>query len=87
MRALSCALLCFPIGLIAQVRGSENAQGAVSRQRFGHTTSVPSAMAVKKSSPIVLDAKLDDAIWATAQPITDFRQVDPEEGKPASQRT
>lgn len=47
----------------------------------------PMAMAVRVPTAPVLDGTLDDPIWATATPITDFRQVDPHEGKPASERT
>ncbi len=52
-----------------------------------HTVPVPAATAARRSGPIVLDGKLDDAAWAQAQPITDFKQIDPDEGQPASQRT
>jgi len=54
---------------------------------FGHRVPVPNAVAARRSSPIVLDAKLDEPAWSTATAITDFKQVDPDEGKPASQRT
>jgi hypothetical protein len=87
MRPLVCASLCFPLALAAQTHGGSAAQSATARPNFGHTTAVPSATAVRRTDPIVLDAKLDEAAWTAAQPITDFKQVDPEEGKPASQRT
>lgn len=45
------------------------------------------ARAVRRTSPITLDAKLDEPAWQVAQPITEFVQVDPDEGKPATQRT
>ncbi|HWZ27216.1 MAG TPA: DUF5916 domain-containing protein [Gemmatimonadales bacterium] len=47
----------------------------------------PMAMAVRVSTAPVMDGTVDDPIWATATPITDFRQVDPHEGQPASERT
>lgn len=53
----------------------------------GHTLAVPTAIAVRRNGPVVLDAKLDEAAWKAATPITDFRQIDPDEGKPGSQRT
>lgn len=87
MRPLVCASLCFPLALAAQTHGGSTSQPATARPTFGHTTAVPSATAARRTDPIVLDAKLDEAAWAAAQPITDFRQVDPNEGKPASQRT
>src|SRR5512132_1351260 len=87
MRPLVCASLCFPLALAAQTHGGSTAQPATARSTFGHTIAVPSATAVRRTDPIVLDAKLDEAAWTAAQPITDFKQVDPNEGKPASQRT
>ena len=53
----------------------------------GHVVPVPSAAAARRAGPIVLDGKLDDEAWKAATPVTDFKQVDPDEGKPASQRT
>src|SRR5215470_2961282 len=34
-----------------------------------------------------LDGSLDDPAWLTAKPITDFRQREPNEGQPATERT
>ena len=53
----------------------------------GHAVPVPVATAVRRKSPIVLDAKLDEPAWRDADPVTEFRQIDPDEGKPATQRT
>src|SRR5258708_1725528 len=53
----------------------------------GHTVPVPTAVAARRTGPIVLDAKLDEDAWKAATPITEFRQVDPDEGKPGTQRT
>jgi len=36
---------------------------------------------------IHLDGKLDEPVWHTAPPATDFRQSQPHEGQPATQRT
>jgi hypothetical protein len=36
---------------------------------------------------IVLDGRLDEPIWRRAVPATDFIQVDPENGKPATEQT
>ena len=47
----------------------------------------PMEMAVRVPQAPVLDGRLDDPAWGTATPITDFRQVDPHEGQPASERT
>ncbi len=48
---------------------------------------LPSSRAARATGTIRLDGKLDEPAWAAA-PVTDaFTQIDPEEGKPASQRT
>lgn len=47
----------------------------------------PAVRAARRTAPIVLDGVPDDAAWAAAAPITDFRQMDPAPGAPASQRT
>ena len=54
---------------------------------YGHTIAVPAAVAARRDGRIVLDGKLDEAAWRAATPITEFTQLDPEEGRPASQRT
>ena len=51
------------------------------------STSLPVATASSLIGPINIDGKLDEAAWARATPITDFRQQQPHEGAPASQRT
>lgn len=53
----------------------------------GHTTPVPSTRAVRRTGPIVLDGKLDDEGWRNVEAVTEFKQIDPHEGQPASQRT
>ena len=40
-----------------------------------------------KGAPPQLDGVLDDAIWKTAPLHEDFRQLDPDEGEPATERT
>ncbi len=53
----------------------------------GHRVAVPAATAARRQSAIKLDGRVDEVAWAAATPITDFRQIDPDEGQPASQRT
>ncbi|HTE46562.1 MAG TPA: DUF5916 domain-containing protein [Gemmatimonadaceae bacterium] len=79
------ALLSLPGALIAQ--GLAGSSQPTPRGADAHRIPVPSATAARRSGPIVLDAKLDEASWSAAKPITDFTQVDPDEGKPATQRT
>src|SRR5689334_180744 len=47
----------------------------------------PVAHAVAVDAHPVLDGRLDEPIWAKATPVTEFTQLDPEEGRPASART
>ena len=52
-----------------------------------HPTPPPVARAVPLQGEIKLDGKLDEPIWQTAPIATDFRQNQPHEGQPATQRT
>jgi len=52
-----------------------------------HTEDRPRAVAVERTTPIVLDGVLGEAAWSGAVPAADFRQFEPREGVPASQRT
>ena len=50
------------------------------------TPSSPSARrasATRAARPPVLDGRDDDEVWRLAQPITEFQEFDPDEGKPA----
>jgi hypothetical protein len=47
----------------------------------------PVVTAARLSGEIQIDGRLDEPAWATAQPATDFTQVDPEEGQPVSEAT
>ena len=69
----------------AQSMATPTAPASVSGST--HAIPVPTALAALRSGPVTLDGKLDDAAWQAATPITEFTQSDPDEGKPASQRT
>lgn len=43
--------------------------------------------AVRVTAPPRIDGMLDEDVWKLAQPATDFIQRDPDEGKPATERT
>ena len=43
--------------------------------------------AARRSGVVRIDGKLDDAAWQAAPAFGDFRQIDPAEGQPASERT
>jgi len=84
---LLLVLVLPPFGAAHGQRPPADALATHAGNRYGHTTAVPSAMATHLRGRIVLDGRLDEAAWATARPITEFIQGDPEEGKPASERS
>jgi hypothetical protein len=43
--------------------------------------------AARVSSPPKIDGRLDDPVWASAEPARDFVQREPREGQPASEKT
>jgi hypothetical protein len=47
----------------------------------------PSAVAARRTGPIQIDGKIDEAAWNAAKPVTAFLQLDPNEGQPASEKT
>ena len=59
---------------------------AVARAQ-SHPTPPPVAVAAPRTDPITLDGRLDEPDWQAAVPAADFRQAQPNEGQPATQRT
>ncbi len=47
----------------------------------------PTARAAPRVGAVKIDGRLDEAAWQAATPVTDFRQFDPNEGQPVSERT
>jgi hypothetical protein len=47
----------------------------------------PTAVAARRAGSIQIDGRLDESAWQAAIPVTEFRQMDPDEGQPASERT
>jgi hypothetical protein len=73
-------VLCLPSVAFSQatISGTTNVR---------HDRPITISRAVRASAPIDLDGRLNEPAWATA-PVTDsFTQIDPDEGRPASQRT
>jgi hypothetical protein len=85
MRSSLLVVLMVPSMLAAQ--NPAGASTSSTGTDFGHKVPVPSAVAARRAGPIFLDGRLDEPSWVAATPITDFTQVDPDEGKPATQRT
>lgn len=51
------------------------------------TPAPPVFRAVRAAAPPVIDGNLNDAVWQSAPEITGFTQHDPDDGKPATQKT
>lgn len=67
---------------------SASAQPAQSRSgQQAEPQGTEVAQAVRVDHGPRLDGTLDDPLWQLAKPITDFRQQEPNEGQPATERT
>jgi hypothetical protein len=60
------------------------AAAPAAAQDAGHPANL--GVAAHRATDIVLDGKLDESVWSTPSPATDFRQQEPREGEPG-QRT
>jgi hypothetical protein len=69
-------LLLLPGAVAAQINSTESG----GRPR-------PVARAERTDENIHIDGHLAEAAWSLATPVTEFTQVDPQEGQPVSQRT
>ncbi len=56
-------------------------------QRGVHPEPARAVTAHRLTSSVKIDGRLDEDIWKTSNPATDFRQSQPDEGKPATQKT
>jgi hypothetical protein len=79
--ALACALVVLPAAM------SRPSLAGAQRPAAIEHTGRPVARAVAVHGRVVLDGRLDDPAWTRAIPVTSFTQLDPEEGRPASERT
>jgi hypothetical protein len=74
--------------LLAALPAAAAAQGASAAPAGGDPHGgTASLSAVRAQGSIRVDGRLDDAAWAAATPATEFTQLDPAEGQPASERT
>src|SRR6185503_20741864 len=68
--------------------GAQNISSGSSGGRSGSSTAsaeVVNLRAARRQTPIVLDAKLDEPAWQTAQAATEFTQSWPNPGKPPTE--
>lgn len=79
--------LAYPSIFLIAAASSLAAQQPVSRTNSDHDTNAPRAAATRLSGSIHIDGSLNEPQWQAAQQITQFTQLDPAEGKPATERT
>jgi hypothetical protein len=80
MRA-NCLLLFFACTALTIVSRTAEAQSSTAERRS------VAALRLSDSEEVVLDGRLDEEFWAKAQPATDFVQIDPANGRPATEQT
>ncbi len=74
-------------GALAAQGTGRRATAPSTHAAAAHALPSPSVEASPRTAPITLDGRLDEPIWATVQPATDFRQAQPKPGDPAVQKT
>ena len=91
-----CALVAIPVGSAVNVDDDDEtgvvviygppppvAPAIIARDELGRVT----LRATRISEPIVIDGKLDDAVYARVPSVSDFIQQEPNEGAPATEKT
>lgn len=80
-----------PIGAqenrVADPQQQGKARPAASAEEAAHLAAFPLARAVPRATPVVLDGRIDEAAWQAAEAATGFTQNEPDDGRPATQRT
>src|SRR5262245_16149013 len=80
-------LLVFLPGAVLPAQSADTqAQAAPPRAGVTHADA-PRISALRTTLTIRIDGKLDEEAWAAATPVSQFTQVDPDEGQPVSERT
>lgn len=80
--ALFCAS-CILLPLSADGQDSTPPPASAARSH----DQAPVARAARREGPVRIDGRLDEAAWQAAPVISGFRQFDPDEGQPVSERT
>ncbi|MDE0396022.1 MAG: DUF5916 domain-containing protein [Gammaproteobacteria bacterium] len=64
-----------------------SAPATMTTEEVAHALDAPRATAVRTAGPVSLDGRVDEAVWFQAPAITEFTQLDPDEGAPPSLRS
>jgi hypothetical protein len=78
-------LLC-AVGLLVVLSSRVDAQQSASANN-GHGRREVDAARLGAAERIVLDGRLDEEVWSRAVPAADFIQIDPQNGRPATEPT
>lgn len=73
--------------LFAVTTGSLTAQQPAARPAGNPNSDAPRATATRMTGNVNIDGVLNEAQWRTGQPLSEFRQLDPQEGRPATERS
>ncbi len=76
-----------PEEAFAQSRSTNPASEAAGAEVYDHETMAPSIQASRLVGSIQVDGILDEGAWQSADVFTDFRQQEPDNGEPATERT
>ncbi len=89
LRPLRLCVLSLACAELLAAQGNARAAQAPgpNHTAAAHAIPSPTVRASRREEPISIDGRLDEPIWAAAQPATDFRQAQPNIGQPATQRT
>ena len=71
----------------APLTAQQNEDGGIPLRAVLPHDEAPDARAARASTDIRVDGRLDEAPWIDATPVTEFTQMDPDEGHPVSERT
>jgi hypothetical protein len=83
--------VCCVFVLLAALAAGSSAHAQAARPGAGPAAdehaAAPMAQVVRASAPIRVDGVLDEAVWGTVPAVTEFTQLVPTEGAPATERT
>ena len=91
-RRAGLAVPCFALGAAAAFpayAGAQTSNATVDSAIARNTThaAAPAIRAARRDGDVRIDGRVDEPAWQSSEPVTGFRQRDPNEGQPGSQRT
>jgi len=84
LRALGAGVLVWCLGAIAPARAGQSPIDVVNRDAASGKTTI---RATRLSAPLRIDGHLDEALYDSVIPVSDFVPMEPNGGKPASEKT